>query len=67
MNAIAKNRGHPTYVLYSDEGHCFMRPENRLDWHAREEKFLAENLGGRFEPMSGEQMPGSTAIVREVG
>ncbi|MGB6552094.1 MAG: S9 family peptidase, partial [Candidatus Binataceae bacterium] len=52
--AIAKNRGRATYVLYSDEGHGFARPDNRLDWYAREEKFLAENLGGRFEPTSTE-------------
>ncbi|MHB8383300.1 MAG: alpha/beta hydrolase family protein, partial [Candidatus Binataceae bacterium] len=67
VEAIANNHGRATYVLYSDEGHGFARPDNRLDWYAREEKFLAENLGGRFEPMSAERMPGSTAVVREVG
>lgn len=67
VEAIAKNGGRATYVLYSDEGHGFARPDNRLDWYAREEKFLAENLGGRFEPMTADRMPGSTAIVREVG
>lgn len=65
--AIAKHRGIAVYVLYSDEGHGFVRPENRLDFMAREEKFLADNLGGRFEPMAGERMPGSTAQVRVVG
>ena len=64
---IAKHRGIAVYVLYSDEGHGFVRPENRLDFMAREEKFLADNLGGRFEPMAGERMPGSTAQVRVVG
>ena len=65
--AIAKHRAVAVYVLYSDEGHGFVRPENRLDFMAREEKFLADNLGGRFEPMVGERMPGSTAQVRVVG
>jgi dipeptidyl aminopeptidase/acylaminoacyl peptidase len=65
--AIGKHRGIAVYVLYSDEGHGFVRPENRLDFIAREEKFLADNLGGRFEPMAGERMPGSTAQVRVVG
>ena len=42
-------------------------PENRIDFNARAEAFLAENLGGRCEPISGEKVPGSTAVVREVG
>jgi hypothetical protein len=44
-----------------------LRPGNRLDFTAREEKFIAKYLGGRFEPMSGEPMPGSTAIVKVIG
>jgi dipeptidyl aminopeptidase/acylaminoacyl peptidase len=67
VKAIAKNDGHVTYVVYTDEGHGFLRPENRLDFTAREEKFIAKYLGGRFEPMTGERMPGSTAIVKVVG
>jgi dipeptidyl aminopeptidase/acylaminoacyl peptidase len=65
--AIAKNDGHVTYVVYTDEGHGFDRPPNRLDFAAREEKFLADNLGGRYEPMVGERMRGSTAIVKVIG
>ena len=69
VEAIAKNDGQVTYVLYPDEGHGFARPENRIDFNARAEKFLAEHLGGRFELISGDQErhPGSTAVVREVG
>lgn len=37
------------YIEYPDEGHGFARPENRLDFYARAEKFLAKHLGGRFE------------------
>lgn len=65
--AIEKNGGRVTYVVYPDEGHGFARPENRTDFHARAERFLAEHLGGRFEPMEGEKMPGSTAVVRVIG
>ena len=65
--AIAGNGGRATYVLYPDEGHGFARPENRLDFHARAEAFLAASLGGRVEPMDGDRHPGSTAVVREVG
>jgi hypothetical protein len=56
-----------TYVLYPDEGHGFARPENRTDFNARAEHFLATYLGGRAEPMSGEKIPGATAIVRVIG
>lgn len=39
------------YYLYSDEGHGFARPSNRLDFYSRTEQFLAEHLGGRAEPL----------------
>ena len=38
------------YVEYPDEGHGFARPENRLDFIAKAERFLATHLGGRYEP-----------------
>lgn len=45
-----REAGKPVeYVEYADEGHGFSRAENRLDFHARAEKFLAKHLGGRFE------------------
>ena len=65
--AIEKNGGTATYVLYSDEGHGITRPANRMDFLARVEKFLAENLGGRCEPMDGERIEGSSAMVRVIG
>lgn len=37
------------YVLYPDEGHGFARPDNRIDFNARAEMFLAKHLGGRSE------------------
>ncbi len=67
VEAIDKNKGSVTYVLYPDEGHGFARPENRIDFNARAERFLAGCLGGRFEPMEGEKIPGSTAVVKVVG
>jgi dipeptidyl aminopeptidase/acylaminoacyl peptidase len=51
------------YVVYSDEGHSFSRGENALDLLARIERFLADYLGGRAEPLPGEKVPGSTAVV----
>jgi dipeptidyl aminopeptidase/acylaminoacyl peptidase len=67
VDAIEKNHGKVTYVVYSDEGHGFARPENRIDFNARAEKFLGSCLGGRVEPMTGDKMPGSTAVVKIVG
>jgi dipeptidyl aminopeptidase/acylaminoacyl peptidase len=67
VSAIEKNKGKATYVLYTDEGHGFARPENRLDFNARAESFLTECLGGRAEPVGGERYPGSTAIVKVIG
>jgi dipeptidyl aminopeptidase/acylaminoacyl peptidase len=50
VNAM-KEAGKPVeYVLYTDEGHGFARPENRLHFYAIAEEFLAKYLGGRFEP-----------------
>ncbi len=67
VQAIEKNSGSVTYVLYPDEGHGFARPENRTDFNARAEEFLGKYLGGRVEPMQGDKIPGSTAVVRVVG
>ena len=66
VDAIEKNNGAVTYVVYSDEGHGFARPENRIDFNARAEAFLSNCLGGRVEPMVGDRYPGSTANVRVV-
>jgi len=67
VDAIARHRGSALYVLYTDEGHGFVRPENRLDFTARMEKFLADNLGGRYEPMKGDRIPGANVKLRVVG
>jgi len=66
VDAIEKNNGSVTYVIYSDEGHGFARPENSIDFNARAEQFLSQCLGGRVEPMTGEKIAGSTATVRVV-
>ncbi len=53
-----------TYVLYPDEGHGFARPDNRLQFYALAEEFLARYLGGQREP--AEDLPGATGIVQVV-
>jgi dipeptidyl aminopeptidase/acylaminoacyl peptidase len=37
------------YLLFPDEGHGFVKPENRLRFYAAAERFLARHLGGRAE------------------
>ncbi|MCL4361351.1 S9 family peptidase [Candidatus Dependentiae bacterium] len=37
------------YLLFPDEGHGFAKPENRIKFYKAAEKFLAKNLGGRYE------------------
>jgi dipeptidyl aminopeptidase/acylaminoacyl peptidase len=51
-----------TYVLFPDEGHGFARPENSLAFNAVTELFLAEHLGGRYEPI-GNDFEGSSIKV----
>ena len=51
-----------TYLLYPDEGHGFARPENNLSFFAVTEAFLAECLGGRYEPI-GDDFQGSSITV----
>ncbi len=61
--AAMKKRNIPvTYVLYPDEGHGFRRPENSISFNAVTESFLAQHLGGRFEPMS-EDISGSSIQI----
>ncbi|MBI82087.1 MAG: S9 family peptidase [Planctomycetaceae bacterium] len=51
-----------TYMLFQDEGHGFARPENRLAFNAVTEAFLAEHLGGRYEPI-GDTFEGAVFTV----
>jgi dipeptidyl aminopeptidase/acylaminoacyl peptidase len=50
------------YALYTDEGHGFARPENRLHFYAIAEEFLAKYIGGRSEPVGDIQ--GHSGIVK---
>jgi dipeptidyl aminopeptidase/acylaminoacyl peptidase len=55
MVAALTRRDVPvTYVTFADEGHGFVRPENRLAFTAVAEAFLANHLGGRVQPVGGD-------------
>ncbi|MBO8141317.1 MAG: prolyl oligopeptidase family serine peptidase [Firmicutes bacterium] len=51
-----------TYVVYPDEGHGFVRPENRISFYAVQEAFFHQTLGGRLEPF-GADFAGSSITV----
>jgi len=51
------------YVVYPDEGHGFAKPANRLSYIAMTEAFLAQHLGGAFEPI-GNDLEGSSHQIR---
>ncbi len=53
-----------TYVLFPDEGHGFARPENRMGFYAVTEGFLAQHLGGRYQPIDND-FEGSSITVPE--
>jgi dipeptidyl aminopeptidase/acylaminoacyl peptidase len=60
--AMRKANQPVEYVLYTDEGHGFARPENRLHFYAVAEEFLAKYLGGRCEPIG--EIQGHSAVMK---
>lgn len=62
VEAMQRKNIPVTYVLFPDEGHGFRRPENNMAFNAVTETFLAQNLGGRLEPMS-EDITGSSILI----
>jgi pimeloyl-ACP methyl ester carboxylesterase len=51
-----------TYVLFPDEGHGFARQPNRTAFNAVAETFLAQCLGGSYQPV-GDDFTGSSITV----
>ncbi len=49
VEAMKKRGIYYEYVLFPDEGHGFVKEENRLKFYEIAEKFLARYLGGRCE------------------
>ncbi len=61
--AALRGKGVPViYVLYPDEGHGFLRQENRLSFVAIAEAFLGKFLGGRTEPI-GDDFEGASLEI----
>ncbi len=63
VQAMQKKRIPVIYVVFPDEGHGFVRKENRLAFNAVVELFLHRHLGGRYQPI-GNDFQGSSIQVR---
>jgi dipeptidyl aminopeptidase/acylaminoacyl peptidase len=62
VEAMQKKNIPVTYVLYPDEGHGFLLEPNRKSFNAVTEAFLAEHLGGQFEPV-GDDFQGASIHI----
>jgi dipeptidyl aminopeptidase/acylaminoacyl peptidase len=62
VSAMQKKNIPVTYVLFPDEGHGFRKPENNMAFSAVAEAFLAQHLGGQYEPI-GDAVKRSSAQV----
>ncbi len=49
VEAMKRKGINHEYMLFTDEGHGFAKPENRLRFYQQAEKFLAAHLGGQCE------------------
>ena len=46
---LKKKKMNYQYLLFADEGHGLVKPQNKLKFYKVAEKFLAQHLGGRNE------------------
>jgi len=65
VEAMKKNGIPVTYLMYTNEGHGFLRPENKMSYHALVEKFLSNCLGGRAQPITNEIETSSVQILAD--
>jgi pimeloyl-ACP methyl ester carboxylesterase len=66
VSALKKCDVPVTYVTFADEGHGFVRPQNRLAFSAVAEAFFAKYLGGRAQPV-GDDFAGSSIKIETGG
>jgi len=56
-----------TYMLFHNEGHGFVRPENRLAFYAEMELFLHQNFLTKYEQAQDELLRANLTIDRFIG
>ncbi len=64
VDLMKKHKIPVIYALYPDEGHGFIRPENRLSFYAITEGFFAKYLGGRHEQIKND-FENSSILIKE--
>ncbi|MBO55283.1 MAG: S9 family peptidase [Dehalococcoidia bacterium] len=62
VNAMIEKGIPVTYVLYPDEGHGFVRPDNNLSFFAVAEAFLSTHLNGNYEPINDDFKGASVTV-----
>ena len=62
VEAMQEKQIPVSYMLFTEEGHGFAKPENRLAFFAVAEAFLAKHLGGRYEHI-GDAFEGAAFVV----
>jgi dipeptidyl aminopeptidase/acylaminoacyl peptidase len=62
VESMKARKLHVTYVLYPDEGHSIVHPANRTSFASVAEVFLAQCLGGRYQPI-GDDLADSSITV----
>lgn len=63
VQSVNQSRVPIIYVVFPDEGHSLIQEQNRLAFFAMAEKFLAQHLGGRLEPIEVDLAKGNFEIV----
>lgn len=66
VNALKENHIPHSYVLFTDEGHGFAKPNNRLAFQVIAELFLAKHLGGRAEPPHENELTNSSIPKEQI-
>ncbi len=67
VEAMEASKKTVTYVNYPDEGHGFARPENSKSFYAITEGFLAQCLGGEYEPIGTDFTNSSLQVLAGEG
>ncbi|MBK6922876.1 MAG: S9 family peptidase [Deltaproteobacteria bacterium] len=51
------------YIVFTDEGHFFNRPENNRAFFALAEAFLSVHIGGWYQPIDAAEIAASSMVV----
>lgn len=66
VETMQANKIPVTYAIFPDEGHQFLHPGNRMAFYALAERFLAESLGGKYEPIDPSSHSAHSSMVIKV-